>query len=451
MKSLVTESFKIELAKQVYNLLDLNLNNSLPESRQNYLYAVLGRPLEWTDPNDPPVPTQATNCLNYLFRTGMFAKRLSNSQASFVVQRIDWKSGVVYEGYSSIVCNTTSQLNFYVMNSSFQVFKCLDNNGGISSTAEPSITLSSTSLEEPYVETADGYKWKYLYTLSSIQKQKYLTEDWMPVTSNKFVSSAAINGSIDLVKINNSGNNYTDGSIQNIITVNGDGTEAALKANVVNGQIQDIIIQNRGINYTYADIVVQDVPGGVGTGANLEVVIAPQDGHGFDPIYELGASVLMFDCDFSGTDPDFIADNDYRQVFIVKNPIDNITQSLAKLEKYTLYHKVTTSPGIGDFNEDESVFQGTTFDTATFTANVVFFDSVQNILYVNNIKGKFSVNQAIKGVSSGSIRIINAVQEPTLKPFTGKVLYISNTESVSRNSNQTDRIRFILKFETNEA
>lgn len=451
MNSLVTEVFKVELAKQVYNLLDLSLNSSLPESKQNYLYAVLGRPISWPDPNNPPVPTQATNCLNYLYRTGMFVKRLSNAEASFVVPRIDWKSGTIYDGYSNIVCNTTENLNFYVMNSSFQVFKCLDNNGGVPSTSEPSITLSSTSLEEPYVQTADRYKWKYMYTLSSIQRQKYLTENWMPVTSNKFVSEASINGSIDLVKINNSGNNYTNGALQNIITVNGDGTDAVLRANVSNGQIQEIIIQNRGINYTYADIIVQDVPGGIGTGANLEVVIAPQDGHGFDPVYELGASVLMFDCDFSGSDPEFIADNDYRQVFIVKNPIDNITQSLAKLEKYTLYHKVTTSPGIGDFNEDETVFQGITFDTATFTANVVFFDAVQNILYVNNIKGKFSVNQSIKGVSSGSIRIINSVQEPTLKPFTGKVLYISNTEPVSRNSNQTDRIRFILKFETNEA
>lgn len=451
MKSLVTEVFKVELAKQVYNLLDLSLNSSLPESKQNYLYAVLGRPNAWPDPNDPPVPTQATNCLNYLYRTGMFVKRLSNSEASFVVPRIDWKSGIVYDGYSNIVCNTTAQLNFYVLNSSFQVFKCMDNNGGIPSTDEPSITLSSTSLEEPYLETSDGYKWKYLYTLSSIQKQKYLTQEWMPVTTNKFVSAAAVNGSIDLVKINNSGNNYTDGALQSIITVSGDGSNASLKANVVDGKIVDIIIQNRGINYTYADIVVQDVPGGIGTGANLEVVISPQDGHGFDPVYELGAFVLMFDCDFEGTDQDYISENDFRQVFIVKNPIDNSTQTLAKLEKYTLYHKITTSPGIGDFNEDEVVFQGVTFDTATFTANVVYFDVVQNILYVNNIKGNFGVNQAIKGVSSGSIRIINSVQEPTLKPFTGKVLYISNTEPVSRNSNQTDRIRFILKFETNEA
>jgi hypothetical protein len=451
MISLVTENFKIELAKQVYNLMDLNFNNSLPATRQSFLYAVLGRSVDWPDPNNPPAPTEATNCLNQLFRDAVYAKRLTNAESSFVVRRINWQSGIVYDGYSDAQCNFTFDLDFYVMNSSFQVFKCLDNNGGIASTSEPSITLSSTSLEEPFVQTADGYKWKYLYTLSSIQRQKYLTQDWMPVSLNKFVSSSAINGSIDLVKILNSGNNYTDGATQDIITIEGDGAGAALRANVVDGKIVEVVIQDRGRDYTYAEITIDDVEGGIGTGASLQAIIAPQDGHGFDPVYELGASTLMFDCDFDGTDTTFISENDFRQVFIVKNPTDNNTGLLANLEKYTLYHRVTTSPGVGNFNEDEVVFQGTTFDTAFFTANVVYFDQTQNILYLNNLKGNLSLNQSIKGVSTGSIRIANSIQNPTMKPFTGKVLYISNTEPVSRNIDQTDRIRFILKFESNEA
>jgi hypothetical protein len=451
MNSLVTEIFKIELAKQVYNLIDLNSNASLPEDRQNYLFAILGRQIPWPNSDTPTVPTQAVNCLNQLFRDALYAKRLTNAEASFVVRRIDWNSGTVYDGYSDQQCNFTFSLNFYVMNSNFQVFKCLENNGGIASTSEPSITLSSTSLEEPYIETADGYKWKFLYTLSSIQRQKYLTDDFMPVSVNKFVSAAAINGSLDLIDIVNTGNNYTDGVTQDIITVVGDGTGAILRANVDGGQIQNIVIQNRGQDYTYAEITVTDVEGGIGTGAILEATIAPQNGHGFDPVFELGASTLMFDCDFEGDDPVFTSENDYRQVFIVKNPTDSLTGTLAKLEKYTLYHRITTSPGVGDFSQDEIVFQGVTFEESSFTANVVSFDPVNNYLFVNNIRGNFNVNESIKGLSSGSIRIINSVLEPSLKPFTGKVLYISNTEPVSRNLNQTDRIRFILKFESNEA
>jgi len=448
MTTLITENFKVELAKKLYDSLDLGLNSSLPTDRQNYFYAILGRQTPWTDEQNPPVPTEGTNCLNFLYKNALFAKRLSNAQAAFVARRIDWTSGTVYDSYSDVICNFSFDLDFYVMNSSYEVFKCLDNNNGVASTSEPDVTLSTTSLEEPYIETADGYKWKYLYTLSSLQRQKYLTNEWMPVSTNKFVSAAAVGGSIDIVKILNSGNNYVDGASQDIITISGDGTGVQLKANVVDGQIVDVIIQNRGLNYTYTDITVEDVVGGVGSSANLASVVSPPDGHGYDPVYELGASKLMFDCDFEGSDTTFTSENDYRQVFVVLNPNAQSTGTLATAEKYTCYFRIKTSPGLGDFNEDEVVYQGTTLQDANFTANVVYFDATQNYLYVNNIRGNATVNQSVKGGSTGSIRIVNGFENPSLKLYSGKVLYISNTLAVSRNPDQTDRVRFILNFDS---
>lgn len=448
MKTLTTNNFKVELAKEIYDMLDLGINNSLPPSRKKFFYAVLARQSPWTNEQDPPQPTEGTNCYNIISRNSLYAKRLNNSDASFVTRRIDWKSGTVYDAYADQSCNFTNELDFYVLTSTYEVFKCLDNNGGVPSIEEPNITLSTTSLEEPYIQTSDGYKWKYLYTLTSKQIQKYLTPEWMPVTKNKFVSAAAINGSIDVVKVINSGNNYVNGTTQSIITVTGDGSGAVFKANVVGGQIKNVTIQNRGSNYTYADLSVTDVTGGTGSGAQLQVSISPQNGHGFDPVYELNANALLFDCDFSGDDNVFLSDNDYRQVYLLVNPIDQNTNSIATNEKYSLMYRVKTSPGLGDFNEDEVVFQGTTFSNATFTANVVFFDSVQNYLYLNNLNGTLAVNQSIKGQNTGSIRVAIAYDLPTLKLYTGKILYISNNVSVARNPNQTDRIRFILNFET---
>jgi hypothetical protein len=111
-----------------------------------------------------------------------------------------------------------------------------------------------------------------------------------------------------------------------------------------------------------------------------------------------------------------------------------------------MYYRIKTSPGLGNFNEDEVVFQGTTFDAATFTADVVYFDEVQNYLYVNNVRGNLGINQSIKGLSTGSIRIVNGFILPGLKLYSGKVLYISNAQPVSRNEEQTDRVRFLLNF-----
>ena len=72
---------------------------------------------------------------------------------SFAAPRINWTSGTVYDYYrhdygNRITGGTSIQsansgatnlydANFYVMNSNFQVYKCLDNNNNGQSTIEP--------------------------------------------------------------------------------------------------------------------------------------------------------------------------------------------------------------------------------------------------------------------------------------------------------------------------
>ena len=51
--------------------------------------------------------------------------------------------------------------------------KCLDNNSDAASTVKPMST--STSI----LSTGDGYKWKYMYTLSASQQTNFLSTDFM--------------------------------------------------------------------------------------------------------------------------------------------------------------------------------------------------------------------------------------------------------------------------------
>jgi len=441
MSSLITKNFKVLFANQLYDLLDLTANSYLPTSRRSYMYAFIGKQLPWNAGTEVPVtPTETDVIINDYYRYGILAKQLSYNNASLVVDRNNWTANTKYNTYEA---NT----NFYVLNSKDQVFKCLANNSSANSTSEPALSLSTTSLEEPYVLTADGYKWKYLYTVSSVQKQKFLTEDWMPVVNNKFVTAAAVEGGIDIVTITNSGNNYTNGALQNIITIDGDGTSAVLKANVTGGHVVDVIIQNRGSQYTYADLTFTDVAGGVGNNATATVSIAPHDGHGYDPVYELSASNLMFNVEFDQDESGILpTDNDFRQVVLLHNPNLYNTTNPATGTSYTLYTRITTSPGVGDFGADEVVFQGTTYETATFTAEVISFDTVENHLYVNNIRGTLQQNIAVKGRDSGAIRVVNAIQNPTLDLYSGKILYITSKTPITRDDAQTERIRFILSF-----
>lgn len=513
MPSLLTKNFKVLLARQVYNLLDLAANSYLPTGKKSYLYAFIGKALPWNSGTEvPPTPSDADSDINVNFRFGILAKRLSFADASLVIPRIDWQANTVYNTYAS---NT----NFYVLNSKDQVFKCLNNNGGANSVNQPELTLSTTSLEEPYLQTSDGYKWKYMYTLTSVQKQKFFSEDWMPVVTNKFVRAAAQPGSIDIVTVTNPGNNYVSGSEQSIITVTGDGTGAVLKANVsslsiplsgtanisnttvvvtgtstnftsqigvgnvvtfgsqsklvvavdsatslnvnsvfttvqsgvsiskTGGQVVDIVIQDRGQSYTYANLTFQDVTGGIGSGAAATVSIAPHDGHGYDAVSELSANTLMFNVEFNADESDTLpVDNDFRQVVLLHNPYTYGTTTLATSDKYTLYTKITVSPGIGDFNNDEIVYQGASLAESTFEGSVISFDDVENELYLNNLRGTVTVNESLFGANSGAIRVVNSVTNPTLDLYSGKVLYINNRLPIMRDASQKERIRFILSF-----
>ena len=442
MSSIITKNFSTELAQDFTYLFDIGANDYLPQAKKTYIFAMLGKQIPWNAGTEVvPAPTESISSFVQCWDNAIVAKRMSLNDISYVVPRRNWTLNTAYDTYDS------GNANYYVLNSKDQIFKCLDNNGGANSTDEPQLFLSSTSLEEPYFETTDGYKWKYMYTLNTSQKERFLTADWMPVTYNKFVRAAALDRSIDIVKVTNSGNNYVDGSTQSIISVVGDGTGAVLKANVSNGHIQNVIVQSRGLNYTKANLVFTDITGGNGSGAEAIVSLAPQNGHGYDPVEELSANTVMLNIDFDGSESgDFPAENEFRQISLIKNPYVFNTATLASGQLYNVYTKINVSPGIGDFNNDEYVYQGDSLDTATFSAQVISFDELTNNLFLNNILGTFQPNVTIKGNLSGAIRVGVAKTDPELHLYSGKTLMIINQQPLTRDPDQTDRIKFILSF-----
>jgi len=138
-------------------------------------------------------------------------------------------------------------------------------------------------------------------------------------------------------------------------------------------------------------------------------------------------------------------DNDFREIVLLHNPYIYGTNNLATSEIYSLYTKVRVSPGVGNFINDEKVIQGSTLNPS-FSADVISFDSVNRDLYLNNVKGTLINNQTITGLTSSSQRVVNSFESPSLKLYSGKVLYISDRLPITRDSAQTERIRFILSF-----
>lgn len=213
MPSIVTHKFRLFNADQ--------FKESLNEAAPDYLYMFIGRVRPWSDDNSPPTPVDAVANTEYGFWTDMLsAKQIGATDAAFAVARNDWATGVVYTEYTHT--NPTLFSNsFFVVTDDYNVYKCLFNNNGGASTVKP--TSTSTSV----VTTADDYKWKYMYTISASDALKFITDDFIPVStlsanngSNQWqVQQAAVNGAIDVVDVTNGGstfNNYNSGTLAGV-------------------------------------------------------------------------------------------------------------------------------------------------------------------------------------------------------------------------------------------
>ena len=206
MPSIITNNFKITLAKQVYNLLEIGANSYLPAEKKSYVYAFIGKQLPWnTGTEVAPTPQQSIVAQNDYYKRGIYAKQLSIENSSLVVPRINWTSGTKYREYDDTLAlsdlassNTTQNLGpIYVMNSDRNVYLCLSNNVSANSTVEP--TGTSTSI----ITTTDGYRWKYVYTIPVGSVLKFFSNEYMPVLSDVAVQSEASEGEIDTVIIGN--------------------------------------------------------------------------------------------------------------------------------------------------------------------------------------------------------------------------------------------------------
>ena len=126
-------------------------------------------------------------------------KKIATSDVTFAIPRRNWTTGTTYDiyrhDYGEYATGTTTAItansgvsslhdaSFYVLTADRNVYKCLDNNGNSASTVEP--TGTSTTV----LTTADGYKWKYMYTLSASQQANFLSTDFMAVATDSTVSS----------------------------------------------------------------------------------------------------------------------------------------------------------------------------------------------------------------------------------------------------------------------
>lgn len=212
--------------------------------RSNYYY-FLGKIDPWGFPDNRPTSNQIdSDYENTLVRSNaIYMKKIVPNEISLVTTRYDWEAGSVFDMWD----NTKNMKNskFYCLTVDNNVYKCLDNNGGVVSTVKPE-SKSFTAFR-----SSDGYVWKYMYTIPSFKRSMFLSLNYLPVQKS-LTDSFYNKGSVDAVVINSGGSGYLELQGTTIVVsgaTTGSGATGSIAVDSV-GKITGVTITNGGTAYT---------------------------------------------------------------------------------------------------------------------------------------------------------------------------------------------------------
>ena len=498
MSAIITEKFRQHNANQ--------FNESFTETAGNAYYLFLGKATPFTSgttsgsDSSPPTPKDGEQDETRAWDSMLAAKKITSSDISFAIPRRNWATGTTFDMYEHNISssNTTTSgasnlydSTFYFVTSTYNVYKVLDNNGGTAyDGAEP--TSTSTSPFE-----LGGYVLKYMYNITTSEIGKFVTTDFVPVSTDSTVSAAATDGGIESLKIT-AGSGYTDGTYY--AAVYGDGTSqgtssgAIVRITVSSGAIAafgltagtDTTVHatgagytfgyvNLGAGYTFSDSSLSSASNMGGSGGAVEVIVSPEGGHGSNAVTELGGHYLMTATTISQAEnDDFSTANDFRTVGIVVDPTDYGTTTVATATTARQTFVVKFASSTGTFEADEVITQAST----GAVGKVVEWDSTLSLLYyqqesfkgfgTNSTTGglvAFSGTNLITGGTSGAtgtpsstssetvtlansntLTLTSGYANPELQADSGDIIYLENRKPIQRASDQTEDIKIIIEF-----
>ena len=383
MSAIITDQFRILNANNFVESVE-NTNNSyyvfigLPNPAGTGSLVGYGRSSNWN--SSTPAPTDSFSYRKHTGDTMMFGKKISSANIRRIIRRVDWVAGSRYEIYRDdysvenpsplTQANRLYDANYYVLNSDFKVYVCIDNGStgtnplGNVSQDEPTFTDLEPSKAG---NSGDGYVWKYLFTVSPSDIIKFDSTEFITVPNNWSTStdsqiravrengdSSVNENQIKHVYIEKSGNGYANGLSQEVDII-GDGEGAKARVDVVNGSITDVTVSAGGKGYTYALVDLGTLNSNVSATnrAKLIPIIPPKLGHGHDVYTELGTDRVIVYARFDDSTKDFPIDTKFAQVGIVKNPTkvgtsvtftDNTYSSL----KAVKFSTVSGTPQVGE-------------------------------------------------------------------------------------------------------
>jgi hypothetical protein len=469
----------------------------------------------------PPLPLDNQTEKYGIYDDIIAAKRVTDANARSVVRRYNWdlvanpKFDMWKPDYSAspagggqvgkqtaLGFDSIADAKFYVMNSNYEVFKCLYNGEnpanptGQNATQEPSTAAAGyNGATGNFTETTGaGYVWKYMFTLPTDDVLKFLSSDFMPIvlpTESTRVSTVAlaIPGSIDVALIEDAGANLPPSQTL-YAAIKGDGTNGVVQiTTTAGGAISSVSVPGRGQDYTYANVLLSNgnlysdlgLTSGVATPAGwsgaIEVVLPPKGGHGAEADIELNAKRVMTNIrlTYAEGSGDFPVDNDFRRIGLLTNPYDWGTTSFATSSTLNGLYAVKITGTTADYIADESISQvrgdgnvakGTvvswTLDQGSTTDGILkYYQSPDQHLH-NGAVYAFEANGAVDVTGGASaadgnvdttyngtlegVVLTNGLGTPEIANNSGDIIYIENRRLITRAPDQIEDIKLVIEF-----
>ena len=310
--------------------------------------------------------------------------------------------------------------------------------------------------------TADGYTWKFLYSIGALREAKFQASNFIPVklvnsidssssiddTTQFNVQQNAIPGAIVGYRLTSTGSGYTSAPTVNI---QGNGNGAKGTAFIDGGSVSKIeMAESSGVKVfgTGYDFASVSLTGGGGIGATAEPIISFKNGFGADPRDDLKCTALMFNVKPAGDeDSDWVVDNDFRQIMLVRNIQDSANGTIYTGNTGNALKMMNISSINAAFTRDQTIIGQTTGAKAvidTLDANSLFYHQNEDTGFLSFQNGEIINEQNASGTATIDSAVVPGARD--VDPATGQILYIDNRAAVTRSDDATEDIKIIIRL-----
>ena len=186
MTAIITDKLKKQMLLSIINDVD---------SADNNYFIGIGKSEAWNATDAAPTPKNSLRDERNLGLSLQSVKAIADK--SLVVPRTDWSSGAIYSSYNDNIEGHPAT-SYYVFTDENHLYICLQQGRNAAGNAVNS-TVKPTGTSGNAFKTADGYVWKFLYSIGALTAAKFLSSNFLPVT---FIETTDLPGKTAAFKSN---------------------------------------------------------------------------------------------------------------------------------------------------------------------------------------------------------------------------------------------------------